>query len=287
MNGSESQDLVAAALVAAQAEMPVIPFDSKNPFLKNQYASLGSVVSHTKPILHRHKLCLLQTPQSDAGSVSLRTLIVHASGQWLDGGTMTMPISEEKGKSRSQIVGSITTYLRRYAWSTVLGLYADEDTDGHRPAATNEYGEITNGETPAPAPVQSVPRGPQLLERLYAKDKELAAAGKIKLGDFVEYIRQEGLHAQWLDDIAAWDEGQTRMMKDVCLDFIARRETGCITWRQEEALKQELIRKQIAEETILESYQVTKLAELKDSQWSEAMARLRSKQSPVADAVEI
>ena len=36
----------------------------------------------------------------------------------------------EKGKSSAQVAGSVITYLRRYSWVSILGLYAEEDTDG-------------------------------------------------------------------------------------------------------------------------------------------------------------
>jgi hypothetical protein len=49
---------------------------------------------------------------------------------------------DEKGKSAAQVAGSIITYLRRYALAAALGIYADEDTDGHlaqpRPQAQPE-----------------------------------------------------------------------------------------------------------------------------------------------------
>ena len=45
--------------------------------------------------------------------------------------TLTLPVMDEKGKSTAQVAGSVITYLRRYALASVLGIYADEDTDGH------------------------------------------------------------------------------------------------------------------------------------------------------------
>ena len=54
---------------------------------------------------------------------------MHASGEWIES-SMTLPIGDGKGISTAQSMGSIITYLRRYSLSSILGVYADEDTDG-------------------------------------------------------------------------------------------------------------------------------------------------------------
>jgi hypothetical protein len=155
MKHSDSLVNLAPALAAAQAEMPAVGFDSQNPFLKNQYASLGAVISVTRPILAKHGLSIVQFPASAPGiikrdepidekvptsariqteregieSIGVETVLLHQSGEWL-AETLFIPIVKEKGKSTAQVSGSIISYLRRYAWSSVLGLYADEDDDG-------------------------------------------------------------------------------------------------------------------------------------------------------------
>ena len=54
MTKSESITNLATALARAQAEMPVAVFDATNPFLKSKYASLGSVIQASRPILAKH-----------------------------------------------------------------------------------------------------------------------------------------------------------------------------------------------------------------------------------------
>ena len=54
MNKSETITHLATALAKAQAEMPVAVFDATNPFLKSKYASLGSVIQASRPILAKH-----------------------------------------------------------------------------------------------------------------------------------------------------------------------------------------------------------------------------------------
>ena len=149
-----SLELLGAALAKAQAEMPPVKFDSTNPFLKNRYATLGAVIETSRPILAKHGLAIAQFPVSSEGevqvitsdadkpdtqvtthrkgvvSVGIRTVLMHESGQSLES-SILLPMIKEKGKSEAQVAGSVFSYLRRYAWASVLGIYADEDTDGN------------------------------------------------------------------------------------------------------------------------------------------------------------
>jgi len=96
-----------------------------------------------------------------AGRVGVRTRLMHSSGEFLEE-TIYLDVSEEKGKSRAQVAGSIITYLRRYAQSALLNLYADEDADGNADDSHETYknpaGRIVAPKptsTPAPPPKAS------------------------------------------------------------------------------------------------------------------------------------
>jgi len=132
VNKSESIQLLAAALSKAQAEMPAIKFDSKNPFLKNDYASLGAIIAGARPVLAKHGLSVSQLTFGEDGVAGVETVLMHASGEWISQ-SISMPIGEEKGKSSAQVAGSIITYLRRYSLASILGIYSDEDGDGNKP----------------------------------------------------------------------------------------------------------------------------------------------------------
>ena len=124
-------DLVSAALVECQGKLKAAEMDAVNPFFKSRYATLGSVIESSREALYTAGLCLQQTLSLCDGVVSVHTLIRHKSGQFIDGGTMSLPIGENERNSDAQLAGSIATYLRRYAWSSVLGIYADSDDDGN------------------------------------------------------------------------------------------------------------------------------------------------------------
>lgn len=126
---SEKIESIAAAIVSFQADCPIVAFDSTNPFLKNKYASLTAIISATKPHLAKNKLSVLQFVTAEG----MATRILHASGEWIEGTTPMLALGEEKGKSSAQVLGSIITYLRRYAYSAALGIVSDEDKDGQLP----------------------------------------------------------------------------------------------------------------------------------------------------------
>ena len=133
MTRSDSIAKLAAALASAQAEMPVAVFDATNPFLKSKYASLGTVIKSSRAILAKHRLSLVQFPISDDNdSVGVESILCHESGEFV-ADRITIPLVEEKGKSKVQAAGSTLTYLRRYSWAAILGMYADEDQDGASP----------------------------------------------------------------------------------------------------------------------------------------------------------
>jgi hypothetical protein len=132
MNKSESITHLATALAKAQAEMPVAVYDAQNKFLNNRYASLRAVIEASRPILAKHRLSLVQFPISDTAEIGVESILTHESGEFV-AERILIPLTEEKGKSRVQSAGSTLTYLRRYSWASILGMYSDEDSDGSSP----------------------------------------------------------------------------------------------------------------------------------------------------------
>ena len=152
MNKSESIKELAAALAKAQAKMPAAEFDATNPFLKNKYASLGAIIKASRAPLAENGLSVAQLPINEGEAIGVTTILMHSSGEYIES-TMTLPVGEERGKSTAQVAGSVITYLRRYALASVLGIYADEDTDGSAP---------TKQEKPAAKPAPAIEYPPEL-----------------------------------------------------------------------------------------------------------------------------
>jgi len=130
MNKSDSIKELSTALSKAQASFKPVPMNAINPFLKNHYADLGSVIESAKPVLSTNGLSIAQLVENDGPMIGVTTILMHTSGEWLQS-TMTLPMLDEKGKSAAQVAGSIITYIRRYAYGAIIGLYTGDDDDGN------------------------------------------------------------------------------------------------------------------------------------------------------------
>ena len=107
MRQSEDIQHVAAALVAAQSEIKFAHKNTKNEFLKNQYADLPSVIDAVKAPLNNHGLCFLQAPSpSEPGMLALTTRILHVSGQWLED-TAHVPLPKNEPRRINTIKGTL------------------------------------------------------------------------------------------------------------------------------------------------------------------------------------
>ena len=123
MTTSEAIDAIATALAKAQGEMGGAKKDAANPFFKSKYADLASVRDACIGALSKHGIAVVQSPSAEGATVSVVTLLVHSSGQWMRG------VASCTAKDDSpQSVGSATTYLRRYALQS-FAFIAPEDDD--------------------------------------------------------------------------------------------------------------------------------------------------------------
>jgi hypothetical protein len=127
---------LAAALVAAQKQMPAVHKDSENQGFKRngkpaKYVSLDKLIETTKPILAEHGLAILQPPTEVNGFPALKTILLHESGEFLED-TMLLPTPDKPG---AHGLGAALTYCRRFAWASMLGVANDEDDDGNTASA--------------------------------------------------------------------------------------------------------------------------------------------------------
>lgn len=140
---SEKIDEIAKALVAFQAEMKPIEKDQTAKVQTRtggeytyQYADWTSMHEQAKPVLAKHGLALVQHPFEAPDGVGMTSLVLHLSGQWLEGSfVLALPHVKETKNGlvplTPQEYGSGVTYARRYGGAAILGLHAtDEDDDG-------------------------------------------------------------------------------------------------------------------------------------------------------------
>tara|TARA_R110001599_G_scaffold89972_2_gene237731 strand:+ start:910 stop:1500 length:591 start_codon:yes stop_codon:yes gene_type:complete len=122
MNTSPELDQIGAALCLAQAEISGAHKNAANPFFKSKYSDLASCWSAVREPLTKHGLSVMQNPSADGAKVSVETMLLHASGQWMSG-TMTATAKDDS----PQAILSITTYLRRAALSSFCSIAPVDD----------------------------------------------------------------------------------------------------------------------------------------------------------------
>lgn len=127
MNKSENIDLLASALSKLQGEITDVTKDKKG--YGYQYADLSQILDISRPMLSKHKLAISQLCGSAHDKVTVETVLMHESGQWISS-TIEMGVQEGKGMSLAQAVGSVITYARRYALASIIGI-AQIDNDAH------------------------------------------------------------------------------------------------------------------------------------------------------------
>lgn len=150
MNTSDKIDLLAPALVKAQAALPKIRKDSENPHFRSHYLSLEGLLEAVRPALLGNGFAILQsTTDSDDAAMTVTTRLLHTSGQWIEGG-VRLPIA----KPDPQAAGSAYSYGKRYSLEGILGITGSDDDDGNTAAvhqalqpARNAAGVLTSPDT--------------------------------------------------------------------------------------------------------------------------------------------
>jgi hypothetical protein len=134
MNRSESIKELATALSKAQGEFEHAKKDVENTFFRSKYADLASVISAAKKPLSSNGLSVVQVVDtSESGEMFLETILMHISGEFFSGKYPIKPV-----KNDPQAYGSCIQYARRYAFSAMTGIAAEDDDDGN--AASQETG---------------------------------------------------------------------------------------------------------------------------------------------------
>lgn len=138
MNKSEQINELAKALADFQSEVKDPTKDKENPYFKSKYVALDGVLQTVRPVLAKHGLSVMQLPTSDETAVTVTTLLMHSSGQFIE----SEPFKVLLTKKDAQAAGSALTYARRYSLSSVLGIAWDDDDDGDSIAETNVTKEL-------------------------------------------------------------------------------------------------------------------------------------------------
>ncbi len=130
---------MAAALSKAQGAIKGASKDSRNPHFQSRYADLASVWDACRDALAANEIAVVQSPRAEGNIVSMQTILIHSSGEWIESEPLTVTVRD----SSPQSIGSGITYLRRYQLSSMVGV-APEDDDAEaaqgRPATVAKRG---------------------------------------------------------------------------------------------------------------------------------------------------
>lgn len=123
---SNSINEIATALSKAQAELEGAKKDSAG--YGYNYSDLASVINSSKPVLAKHGLAVVQlVGKQTETQVEVTTILTHSSGQFFKS-VATLPVIEMKGCNEAQGAGASLSYLRRYAYQSIIG-QPSEDVD--------------------------------------------------------------------------------------------------------------------------------------------------------------
>lgn len=129
---------IATALVKAQSEMVTPKKGNVNPFFKNKYADINSILEAVLPAFNNNGISILQPTVNIDGKNFVKTVLLHESGEFLE--SFTEIIYNKSNDAQAQ--GSGITYARRYGLQSFVNVGADDD-DGQKavqskPNATDE-----------------------------------------------------------------------------------------------------------------------------------------------------
>lgn len=125
---SDSVKEIAAALAKAQALITNAPKRSMNSHFEKPYADLADVWSVCRGPLSANALSVAQLPRVEDKIVTVRTMLMHSSGEWIASDT-----SCPAERLSAQGVVSMITYLRRAGLAAMVGVApGDDDDDGER-----------------------------------------------------------------------------------------------------------------------------------------------------------
>lgn len=133
MNKSESITKLASALIGFNSEVSKIAKDASNPFHKNKYATLDQIIDEVRPILNKNKLAVMQNVSGEEGTMTVKTLLLHESGEWMESTGTTLKLA----KNDPQGAGAGITYARRYDLCAFLSLNTGDDDDGNTASGIN------------------------------------------------------------------------------------------------------------------------------------------------------
>ena len=191
MKRSETIIEFAKALTAFNAEVGALSKDAENPFFKSNYLTLDKIIEETRPILQKHGLSVMQFPSGDGQTVSVTTMLLHTSGEFIE----SEPLIMKPVKNDPQGIGSCVSYARRYSYQAILSLNTGEDDDGN-----NASGKNKGSQNNQPPKTNNNNNNNNTVKPISEGQKKAIGA---KLGDIVKLYGGEKTKEQFLASLEA------------------------------------------------------------------------------------
>jgi len=126
---SEGIKQLIKALVLVQKSSILSQKDGDNIHFKSKYSTLTKVWNCIREPLTSNGFCITQIIGHADKGMSLTTLLLHESGEWLKSVAPLRP-----ARDGVQDFGSYITYMRRYAICSLIGVVPTDDDDGESDA---------------------------------------------------------------------------------------------------------------------------------------------------------
>ena len=169
---SETIGAIATALAKAQRKLnnpektqlaniqSPFPRESDRTF---RYASLASGLDIARKSLGQQKIAVVQTTAIDetTGYISLTTVLLHASGEWISSNWPDCPAGQVEAPHR---MGAALTYARRYALFALIGIAGEDDLDAPPTLVAPPPPPLAPTPQPSRKPAKVVPDRPPVLD---------------------------------------------------------------------------------------------------------------------------
>ncbi|MGN6308216.1 MAG: ERF family protein [Xanthobacteraceae bacterium] len=128
-----------------------------------RYASLASGLDIARKSLGQQKIAVVQTTAIDetTGYISLTTVLLHASGEWISSNWPVCPASQVEAPHR---MGAALTYARRYALFALIGIAGEDDLDAPPTLVAPASPSLAPVPQPSRKPTKVVPNRPPVLD---------------------------------------------------------------------------------------------------------------------------
>lgn len=136
MNKSESIKEISSALSKFQSSLKGAEKGGANSHFKSKYSTLEDVWNSIRLPLGENGLSIIQELSTKENSISVLTLLLHSTGEWIEFGPLDVPF----GAKTAHGVGSACSYAKRYALCAAMGIVsASDDDDGNAAVAKSDH----------------------------------------------------------------------------------------------------------------------------------------------------